>query len=141
MVTIKPRQDHYVAETYLRHFSAPGGMLRAYRKSDNVTFPCRPRDICKEPDGDTIPEFLSEPGFLGEFRAGFEPLWNGAVKALADRQFGPYGKQIVAGYWANLLVFTPTWRRLGVGTYGKITVDFLEAHQQLSEKRGRPTPW
>ena len=139
-MAVKPRQDHYVAETYLRHFSAPGAMLRAYRKSNGVTFPCWPRDVCKEPAGDTIPEFLSEPSFLGEFRAEFEPLWNGAVKALAERKFRPYEKQIVAGYWANLLVFTPTWRRLGVGTYDKMTVDFLEAHQQLSEKKGMADP-
>ncbi len=38
----KARKDHYVAETYLRHFAGPLGMLRAYRKSDGTTFPCWP---------------------------------------------------------------------------------------------------
>jgi hypothetical protein len=76
------RDDHYVAQTYLQHFAGPSGMLRAYRKSDGTTFPCKPRDICHEPNGDIIPDFLSEPGYLGEYRAGFEPLWNSGVAAL-----------------------------------------------------------
>ncbi len=38
--------------------------------------------ICHEPNGDIIPDFLSEPGYLGEYRAEFEPLWNHAVDAL-----------------------------------------------------------
>lgn len=133
----KPRQDHYVAETYLRHFTGPGRMLRAYRKSDGRTFPCWPRDVCKEPNGDTIPDFLSEPSFLGEYRENFEPFWNGAVKSLAERKFGIWQKQTIAGYWANLLVCTPTWKRLGILTYDKMAVDYLEAHQTFSEKSGK----
>jgi hypothetical protein len=57
------QNDHYVAQTYLRHFAGPTGLLRAYRKSNGATFPCRPRDICHEPDGDIVRDFLSEPGY------------------------------------------------------------------------------
>jgi hypothetical protein len=79
------QHDHYIAQTYLRHFTGPSGMLRAYRKSNGATFRCRPKAICHEPNGDIIPDFLSEPGYLGEYRAGFEPLWNSGVAALEAR--------------------------------------------------------
>ncbi len=139
-MAVKPRGDHYVAQTYLRHFAGPGGMLRAYRKSDLATFPCWPRDVCKEPDGDTIPDFLSEPGFLGEFRADFEPRWTRAVEALAQGMVGIGEKQTLAGYWANLLVCTPTWRRLGVDFHDRFTTDYLEAHDALSTRIGKADP-
>ena len=140
MKTPKPRGDHYVAQTYLRHFVGPNGMLRAYRKSDLATFPCWPRDVCKEPDGDTIPDFLSEPGFLGEFRADFEPRWSHAVKGLAERRFGPQDKLTVAGYWANLLVCTPTWRRLGIAFHDWFTISYLDARDTLSTRIGKNDP-
>jgi len=133
-------EDHYVSQTYLRHFAGPNGMLRAYRKSDGRSFPCRPRDVCRETDGDVVPDFLSEPGFLGIYRGSFEPLWNSAVAALASRRCDMQDKQVVAGYWANLLVCTPTWRRMGVLTYDRMTVDYLNAHLALSEKKGTVDP-
>jgi hypothetical protein len=33
-------RDHYVAETYLKHFAGSNGMLYAYRKSNLKHFPC-----------------------------------------------------------------------------------------------------
>ena len=58
-------QDHYIAQTYLKHFGdgSKGGMLNAYRKSDGAAFACWPKDVCREWDGDINP-LLSEPGLL-----------------------------------------------------------------------------
>ncbi|MGX1322563.1 hypothetical protein AB7M17_006016 [Bradyrhizobium sp. USDA 377] len=77
--------DHYVARTYLKHFAGDSGKLRAYRKSDGKTFPCASKDICKELDGDTIPEFITDEKLLGKYRAIFEGAWNPAVEALEKR--------------------------------------------------------
>jgi hypothetical protein len=61
-------RDHYVAQTYLKHFVGEDGLLRAYRKSDGRRFPCRPRDVCHEWHGDVIEEFLSDPAALAKYR-------------------------------------------------------------------------
>jgi hypothetical protein len=131
------RDDHYVAQTYLKHFAGPSGMLRAYRKSDGHTFPCRPRDICHEPDGDIIPDFLSEPAYLGEFRNAFEPLWNHAVAALKARSLDMRDKLHLAGYWANLMVCTPTWKRVAVEISNQRVQHTVQAHNVLSAEIGK----
>jgi hypothetical protein len=77
--------DHYVAQTSLKHFADPAGRLRAYRKSGKPSFPCRPKDICREEDGDIIPNFLVNPKSLGAYRATFEKVWDQAVAALQAR--------------------------------------------------------
>lgn len=129
--------DHYVARTYLKHFARPSGMLRAYRKSDGATFPCRPGDICHEPEGDIIPDFLSEPGYLGEYRAEFEPLWNHAVSALKKRSVDMRDKLHIAGYWAHLMVCTPTWTRVAVEISNHNAINVVSAFSVLSSKMGR----
>jgi len=132
------KDDHYVAQTYLRHFAGPSGMLRAYRKPDGRTFPCRPKDICHEPDGDIIPDFLSEPGYLGEYRAGFEPLWNRGVAALKARTLDMRDKLHIAGYWAQLLVCTPTWTRVAIKISNHNAINTVAAYNMISTERGKP---
>src|SRR5271156_2811797 len=132
------QDDHYVAQTYLRHFAGPSGMLRAYRKSDCATFPCRPRDICREPNGDIIPDFLSEPGYHGEYRAGFEPLWNSGVAALKARSLDMRDKLHIAGYWGQLLVCTPAWTRVAAEISNQIVKNTLYVHNTISTERGKP---
>lgn len=132
------QDDHYVAQTYLRHFAGPSGMLRAYRKSNGATFPCRPRDICHEPGGDIIPDFLSEPGYLGDYRAGFEPLWNSGVAALEARSLDMRDKLHIAGYWAQLLVCTPTWTRVAVEISNHNVINTVSAYNTISAERGEP---
>jgi Protein of unknown function (DUF4238) len=132
------RDDHYVAQTYLKHFAGPSGMLRAYRKSDGRSFPCWPKDICHEPDGDIIPDFLSEPAYLGEFRGAFEPLWNHAVEALKARSLDMRDKLHIAGYWANLMICTPTWKRVAVEISNQRVLHIVKAHNVLSSEIGKP---
>ncbi len=130
-------QDHYVAQTYLKHFTGPTGMLHAYRKSDGRSFQCRPKDVCREADGDVIPDFLSEPEYLGEFRGAFEPLWNGSVAALESRSGDMRDKLHMAGYWANLLVCTPAWRRVAVEASDRRMAHTVRAYNDISMKSAR----
>jgi hypothetical protein len=132
------QDDHYIAQTYLRHFAGPSGMLRAYRKSNGATFPCRPKDICHEPDGDIVPDFLSEPEYLGEYRAGFEPLWNSGMAALEARSLDMRDKLHIAGYWAQLLICTPTWTRVAVEKFNHNAINSLSAYGTLSTEMGKP---
>ena len=130
--------DHYVARTYLKHFANPSGLLRAYRKSDGKSFPCRPADVCFEPDGDLIPDFLSDPRYLGAFRAAFEPGWNSAIGALKAHRVDMTDKLQLAGYWAQLLVCTPGWRRVAVQISNHNARHTLEAQAALRERIGKP---
>jgi Protein of unknown function (DUF4238) len=132
--------DHYVAKTYLKHFAGPDGKLRAYRKSDGASFPCRPDDICKEPDGDIIPDFLSEPAYLGEFRKAFEPLWNSSIASLKAHSVDMRDKLHIAGYWANLLVCTPAWRRVAIEASNQRVSHTVAAYYLLSERMGKADP-
>jgi hypothetical protein len=129
--------DHYVARTFLKHFASAKGLLHAYRKADGEDFPCRPADICREANGDTIPNFLSDPAYLGAFRGTFEPVWNHAVAALEARAMAADVKFHIAGYWANLLVCTPTWRRVGVETSNQSVQHTVTAHSLLSARIGK----
>lgn len=130
--------DHYVAQTYLRNFAGLSGMLRAYRKSDGKTFPCRPRDICAEPNGDVIPDFLSEPGYLGDYRAGFEPAWRQAVDALGRRAVDMDDKLHIAGYWAQLMNCTPTRTRVLAEMGNQIATRTLTVGWTIEASRDKP---
>ena len=60
--------DHFVAQTYLRHWLRPGQkLLHAYSKASAKEFPCRPADICHEWDGDLIQNISKTPTFSASF--------------------------------------------------------------------------
>ena len=130
--------DHYVAQTYLKHFASSSGLLQAYRKSDAASFPCRPKDICKEPDGDIIPDFLSEPEYLGQYRSEFERVWNHGIEALRQHSLDMQDKLYIAGYWAQLLVCTPTWTRVAIKTSDELLINTIAAHCEIKSQVGRP---
>jgi len=131
-------QDHFIAQTYLKHFGDPdrGGMLHAYRKSDGAKFHCWPQTICREWDGDLNPTWLKEPALLGQFRKIFEPLWNVAAETLLSKTPSAQDRFAIAGYAANLMTCTPTWRRIGVEAYNDHATGFLLFSKQMQEKHG-----
>jgi hypothetical protein len=133
-------RDHYVAETYLKHFVGKSGMLYAYMKSDGKKFPCHPKDICHEWDGDIIPDFLSNPQSLAKYRKIFEPVWNPALNELQAGRVSPAEKIALSGYIANLLVCTPPWRRIGIEGHDFQAHQFLRASDILNTERGKPDP-
>jgi len=130
-------EDHYISQTYLRRFAGGNGMLRAYRKFDGSSFPCWPKDICRETNGDIIPDFLSDPHYLGAYRGAFEPVWNKAVDAFSARAPDLQSKMNIAGYWAQLLVCTPTWRRVAVEMSNHRSISTVRAYYEQLKKRGK----
>ncbi len=131
--------DHFVAETYLKHFgdAANGGQLYGFRKSDGGRFPCWPRDLCREWDGDLNFARLSHcPDLLGQFRAIFEPLWKTAVDTLVLGACPQEDRFAIAGYVANLMTCTPTWRRVGVQMYNDHATAYLAFAKRMQEKHG-----
>ena len=130
--------DHYVAQTYLKHFTGGSGKLRAYRKSNGTTFPCATQHICAELDGDTIPQFLVDEELLGRYRKIFESAWNPAVESLQRRVADQETKLHIAGYWANLLIGTPTWKRIGADLYDQNIEYNLRASAALARENGQP---
>jgi hypothetical protein len=130
--------DHFVAQTYLRHFGDPAedGRLHAYRKSDSKHFPCWPADVCREWDGDLNPAWLKEPALLGQYRKIFEPLWNVAIAGLLSNGPSHHQRFAVAGYVANLMTATPAWRRIGVRTHNDMASGFLIFSKEMRDKHG-----
>lgn len=131
--------DHYVARTYLKHFSDSGlgGMLHGYGKRSGKRFECWPADVCKTWNDDLNTEFLSEPNLLGDYRQIFEPEWNRALAAILSNRFNDADKFVIAGYFACLKTCTPTWKRVGGQTYVHVMTSILREkirHQKASGK-------
>jgi Protein of unknown function (DUF4238) len=119
-LTINPvSEHHFIAKTYLKHWCDPTtGKLFAYRKNlPGEPFPCAPRDVCREWNGDLNPIFPKHPNLLGQYRKMFEPGWNGSLGSFRSRSISIDDKFVIAGYWAQLTTCTPTWRRHGVELY------------------------
>lgn len=135
--------DHFVAQTYLKHFGDPNakGMLHAYRKTDGKEFPCWPKDVCAEWEGDLNDWFPDNPGMLGDFRKIFEPYWNPAVQTILEgSSIDPSEKFALSGYMANLMVCTPAWRRIGQRLYRQSALVTLKAKNEMLERRGELDP-
>lgn len=130
--------DHYVAQTYLKHFAGDTGKLHAFRKTDGKSFPCAPKDICHEIDGDLIPDLLTDEQYLGKYRATFEKEWNVAVAAVEAKTPTDSDKLHIAGYWANLMICTPTFKRVGTDLLNKKLELSMRSQNILAIENGQP---
>lgn len=130
--------DHYVARTYLKHFAGATDKLYGVKKTDGKSFPCAPKDICAELDGDVIPDLLIDKKYLGNFRATFEKEWDRAVAALEAKTPTDADKLHIAGYWANLMICTPTFRRVGTDLVNHTIELKLRARNSLGAENGKP---
>jgi hypothetical protein len=88
-------------------------MLHGYQKPAGRRFPCWPKDVCREWDGDINPT-LKEPGLLGDFRAHFEPHWNLSIAKILSGKFEALDKWAISGYMANLMACVPAWHRVSL---------------------------
>jgi hypothetical protein len=131
-------KDHYVARTYLRHFADSDGKLHVYWKGDGKYRARSPKSVCHEWDGDLIRDFVKDEEMLGKYRAIFEPRWNDAITDLGNGICDAAVKMAIAGYWANLLVCTPAWTRLGVKMLDYNTVHHLRVQDALRTRAGKP---
>lgn len=132
--------DHFIAQTYLRHFQKGGGQLRVSRKSGRPNRGYYPGSICGEIDGDIVNDFLANPVHIGEFRALFEPHWNAALASLEAGKMTGDEKFVVSGFMANLLAATPTSTRLTLESYRHHVIETARAHHILSARRGKGDP-
>jgi hypothetical protein len=130
-------KDHFVAQTYLRHFVDPShrDMLHAYRKSDGKYFLCNTKDVCHEWDGDQTP-LLTNPNLLGDFRKIFEPHWRASVATILSKTLMPPDMFHIAGYFANLMVCTPTWQRLTRQMYNDHATQFAYFAKEMHDRHG-----
>lgn len=133
-------QDHFVPQTYLKHFGDPavGGMLHGYSKISGKYFPAWPKDICREPDGD-IAAYLSRPKLLGDFRKVFESGWDRTIGNVARRTVTTEDRFIIAGFMAALLTCTPGWRRVVIKVARDLAVENLRLAHRMCKAHG-PIP-
>lgn len=120
-------EDHYVAQTYLKHWKPPGpkAMLYGYSKAADKEFPCQTGDVCREWNWDTNPRFKDNPQLLADFRKMFEPQWNPTIGAIRAGTLSVDDRFALAGYWAQLTTCTPAWHRNAVQMYEAQLVDFI----------------
>jgi hypothetical protein len=114
-------------------------MLHAYRKGDGKCFPCWPRDVCREWEGD-LNRLLERKELLGDFRRIAEPYWNPSVANVLAGNISYHDKFVVAMYMANLMTCTPAWRRVGVSQHNQMYLLWLSFSKRMKEKHGgQPT--
>lgn len=102
-------KDHYVAQTYLKHFLDPklGNLLHAYDKKGLKHFTARTRDICYAHDWDTNPYFQDQRA-IDKYLKVIEPKWNYGVTDIHNLLKYEEIKYFMAGYIAVLVSCTPT---------------------------------
>lgn len=132
-------KDHYIAQTYLKHFGDLlfGGMLHVYRKSGKPPFKCLPRALCHEWDGDLNPTFIPHrPELLGDFRTMCEPYWNPSIGSLLLGKISDQDKFVVSAYFAHLMTCTKAWRRVYSAIYNQQFAGDLSFAKKMKEKHG-----
>lgn len=119
-------RDHYVAQTYLKHWVHPTTKsLHGYSKSAEKEFPCSTRDVCQEWNWDTNPRFKDNPQLLADFRKMFEPQWNPTIGAIRAGSLSVDDRFALAGYWAQLTTCTPAWHKNAVEMFEQQLIDFI----------------
>lgn len=104
---IMPR-DHYVAQTYLKHFLSPEleNLLHAYDKQDLKHFTPTTKNICCSQDCDTNPYFEDERA-IDKYLRVIEPKWDHGVEDINALLKYEEVKYFMAGYIAVLVSCTP----------------------------------
>jgi hypothetical protein len=133
--------DHYVSQTYLKHFTGANGDLVPYYKSGHVIVgkAKSPKSLCFETEGDTN-KYFPNTRLLDEFLQAFENPWNKNIAKLEDGYLDANMKFELSGYIAFLRSCNPTAKRLGQqqisGVVKPTTYDIfmstLEKNKELS---------
>lgn len=102
-------RDHYVAQTYLKHFLDPNldKLLHAYDKKLLKHFTPTTKNICCAQDWDTNPYFEDERA-VDKYLRIIEPKWNDGVENIGDLLKYEEIKYFMAGYIAVLVSCTPS---------------------------------
>ncbi len=103
--------DHYVPQTYLRHWANSKGHLHAIRKSDLKKFTPGTKSVCAVSDGNTNP-FLQPARAIEEFLAAIEPKYDWAVDRFVRGEMYREAIYVIAGLLSSIMVCSPGGMRL-----------------------------
>ncbi len=108
--------DHYVAQAYLKNFTADNGLLIPYYKRGQaiVGKAKSPKSVCYRPEGNTN-SYFSDPRVLEDYLIPLENRWNENLEKLETGQCDPTCRVEIASYLAFLRTCTPTAIRQSVG--------------------------
>jgi hypothetical protein len=109
-----PKDDHFVAQTYLRSFVDDEGNLTPYYKNGRVIVGKKktPRQVCYETDGDSN-SYFDNPRILDEYLPHIENPWADNVAKLQAGEVNADCKYEIGAYISFLRSCTPTAKRLG----------------------------
>ncbi len=109
-----PKNDHYVAQTYLRAFVDDENFLTPYYKNGHVVIGKKksPKQVCYEADGDAN-LYFDNPRILDEYLRHIENPWTNNVAMLASGDIDADCKYEIGAYIVFLRSCTPTAKRLG----------------------------
>jgi len=127
-------KDHYVAQTYLKHFSIDEkyGYVNVIRKSNLQRLDSIPTtSICSKTNWSNNEYFPENPRAVEDFLKLFEPKWAKNVQKIANNTYDIKTKYFMSGYIAYLRACTPTAVRLGTNGIAD-TID--DIYQKLEEK-------
>lgn len=130
-------KDHYVAQTYLKHFIDPklGNLLHAYDKEKLNYFTPRTEDICYAEGWDTNPYF-EDNKLIDKYLKVVEPKWNHAVKDIVCIPHSENTKYVMAMYIAYLTSCTPT----AVRNVNYATSEMFSSSTRIIAKQALETP-
>lgn len=135
-------KDHYIAQTYLKHFHTPNSenLVNAIRKRDLTWLQgVHTETICQKDNWSNSPYHQDDPRIVEEYLKIFEPEWDTAIKALERGRFDDNTKYIIAGYIVYLRACTPTAVRIGQqGMSEMVKTTYNMLAQRELEKGGSP---
>lgn len=109
-------KDHYVAQTYLKHFRNENGKLWVYSKKHLDIHERATKSICREAGWSDNPYF-ENPRVIEEYLRVYENQWSQAVEMISidTPSWANFqdAKPLLAGYLAYLKLFPPAAVRAG----------------------------
>ncbi len=111
--------DHYVPQTYLRHWANAKGQLHAIRKSDLKKFSPGTRNVCAISDGNTNP-FLQPARAIEEFLEAIEPKYDWAIDRFVRGEMHREAIYVIAGLISSIMVCSPGGARLNAKPVARI---------------------
>lgn len=109
------KNDHYVAQTYLKNFSVKGhfGLVNAVQKNNlRVHSKIPVGSLFSKKHWSRIDLWKGNERVVEDYLRHYEPSWNSCVSALISMQFDERTKFLMSGYIAYLAACAPTAARL-----------------------------
>lgn len=130
-------KDHYIAQTYLKHFIDPKlkVLLHVHRKHDLKYFTPTTKDICFEEGWDTNPYF-QDPQAVARYLKIVEPKWNRGVNDIKELLQHEEVKYFMAGYVAVMASCSPAAVRTSSDSIAEVIAS--SANMLAQQMQARP---